>query len=345
MAITAASPAVVPDPSSWGTVEALRRGPSGSEGVPVGSTSLLSTWCSRDIAEWSNSEVRDFVESVLPGHTCVQRFGHTTGRVLASLTKDDLRRQAKDEEATNVIWVELQRLKRERSHHAEVASSTGDEPYTIFVRTPLDVSVELEVTATMMVAELKERMAKLEGTPVATQRLVWNGVPMLDRRTLASYHVGHGSVVLLVPRLAASGQQRYAAPAVVARGGLQKPSTSSGIPRPRVPIICNDIVRPWPMSLEFTNIPEYQAFMLSLQREGGPRGAAPQDAPILEILSDDPAHLPVQTRISFDPEVEVLLIDTVGDILVEGAKYRVLLHLREEQRLAHLVTGFRDERA
>ncbi|CAJ1372160.1 unnamed protein product [Effrenium voratum] len=71
---------------------------------------------------------------------------------------------------------------------------------------------------------------------------------------------------------------------------------------------------------------------------------------------------PVQTRVTFDEETEVLLIDTVGDILMDNAQYRVLLHLKEdrqrdrplsdlfgysvtrffkEQKFALLVTGIR----
>merc|ERR1719471_519258 len=100
------------------------------------------------------------------------------------------------------------------------------------------------------------------------------------------------------------------------------------------------------MSLEFEGIPEYQAFMLALQRQAGrrePGSSAPveldRSAPHLEILPVDSSHQPVQTRISFDPEAEVLLIDTVGDILMERTRYRVMLHLREEQKFATLVTG------
>lgn len=43
----------------------------------------------------------------------------------------------------------------------------------------------------------------------------------------------------------------------------------------------------------------------------------------------------------FDEDSEVLVIDTVGDILMDNARYRVLLHLTEEQKTAVLVTGMR----
>ncbi|CAE8611411.1 unnamed protein product [Polarella glacialis] len=105
------------------------------------------------------------------------------------------------------------------------------------------------------------------------------------------------------------------------------------------------------MSLEFDSILEYQTFMLSLQRQVGRREKmasslaaavqADERAPFLEILPADNMRPPVQTRVTFDPEAEVLMLDTVGDILVDGARYRVLLHLKEEQKLAVLVTGVR----
>ena len=84
--------------------------------------------------------------------------------------------------------------------------------------------------------------------------------------------------------------------------------------------------------IEFPSIPEYQSFMLSLQREAGrhdahPESRSPEDAPFLEILPADNAHAPVQTSIHFEAEAEVLLIDTVGDILMEGTRYRVFIVL------------------
>jgi hypothetical protein len=302
-------------------------------------------WRKQNVPQWSNDQVRDFLENILPGHDCIRHFSHTTGRVFASQTKDELRKQARDEEATNVIWAELRRLQSAREERDNIEATSGKEKYTLFVRTPMDISVELEVAPADSVAEVKERLAKVEGTPVETQRLMWNGVPMLDRRTLASYHICHGSVVLLVPRLGNSGQ-RYAPPP--ASRSAHVAAARSGIPRPRVPVVCSDIARPWPMSIEFPSIPDYQGFMLSLQRESGrfdagPENRSPENAPFLEILPADSVHAPVQTRVHFDAEAEVLLIDTLGDILMEGTRYRVLLHLQKEQKMAHLVTGIRNE--
>lgn len=304
-----------------------------------------STWQKQNVPDWSNAQVRGFLETILPGHECIGRFNYTTGRVFSSLAKEELRKQARDEEATNVIWAELCRLRAAKQERDLIHAQGGTEKYTLFVRTPMDVSIELEVCPAETVAEVKERMAIVEGTPVETQRLMWNGVPMLDKRTLASYNICHGSVVLLVPRLGNAGQ-RYAPPP--ASRSAHVGAARSGIPRPRVPVVCSDIARPWPMSIEFPSIPDYQGFMLSLQREAGrydagPENRSPENAPYLEILPADNAHAPVQTRIHFDAEAEVLLIDTVGDILMEGTRYRVLLHLQTEQKLAHLVTGIRSD--
>lgn len=302
-------------------------------------SSVGGDWRTTDVARWSKSDVQDFLATVLPGHGCQVRFGHTTGRVLNTLNKEDLRRHAKDEEATNVIWAELRRLK-EASREREEIAAHGDEAYTIFIRTPADVSVEIAVQPKVTVGELKGRIARVEGTPVEVQRLMWNGVPMLDTRTLASYNVVHNSVLLLVPRLA-SNAQRYAPPPAARSSHV----AGSGIPRPRVPVVCTDIARPFPMSIEFPSIPEYQGFMLALQRQTGrsdPMSLGEDgdvNAPFIEILPADNARAPVQTRIVFDPDAEVLLIDTVGDILMEFTRYKVLLQLRDEQKLAYLCTG------
>jgi len=321
--------------------------------TPMGAGTVKpeNSWRSRDATEWTSAQLRCFLESVLPGHECLARFQHSTGRVVCSLEKEELRRQVKDEEAANVIWAELRCL-REAFREKEDIAAHGAEPYIVFIRTPAEVAVELEALPHSTVIELKERVAKVEGTPLEQQRLMWNGVPMLDSRTLASYSIVHGSVILLVPRLA-STSRRYA-PCAIDRsamvggsGGALTAAPTSAIPRPRVPVVCTDIARPFPMSIEFSSIPDYQGFMLALQRQVGRRdmtSAVPDcevDAPFLEILPVDNVHCPVQTRITFDPDAELLLIDSVGDVLVEATSYRVLLHLRNEQKTARLVTGVR----
>ncbi|CAJ1340669.1 unnamed protein product [Effrenium voratum] len=219
----------------------------------------------------------------------------------------------------------------------------GAQPFELFVRTPAEIVLQLEVQPTDTVEEVKARIATLEGTPVERQRLMRQGAPLTNTRSLQACGVASGSVLLLVPRLGELGQ-RSCAPR------LPEPKPASGIPRPRVPLVCTDIARPFPMSLEFVSVAEYQCFMLALQRQVGRKSLtssiakvaeADEKAPFLEILLPDNMRPPVQTRVTFDEETEVLLIDTVGDILMDNAQYRVLLHLKEEQKFALLVTGLR----
>ena len=69
----------------------------------------------KDAVEWTPAEVRVFFEATLPGHECVSRFAHLSGRVLCSMAKDDLRKQARDEEVANVVWAELRRFSAPRT--------------------------------------------------------------------------------------------------------------------------------------------------------------------------------------------------------------------------------------
>jgi len=303
------------------------------------------SWRRKPIAEWSSSEVQSFLAAVIPGHNNASLLHHWTGKVLASITKDDLRLQVKNEEAANVIWVELRHLEAFLKERATIASQRP-EPFSVYVRSPVDAAVELEVLPQDTVAEVKLKLEALSGTPVDMQRLMWNGVPMVDTRTLVSYNIGPHSVILSVPRLnswATGGANRPP----TAGSSRQLPKPTSGIPQPRVPVVCSDIARPFDMYLEFPNIPEYQGFMLAVQRCGSRRVASiPQqdgeeefDVLFLEVLSADGMRAPVQTRILYDAATEVLKIDTLGDILMQRTKYRVLLHLRNERKLAHLVTG------
>jgi len=306
-------------------------------------------WQGKAVETWSNPEVRSFLDTVLPGHGCAAAFGHTSGKVLSSLSKEEVRRQAKDDEAANVIWAELNRIKEATAEKADITSK-GALPFRLLVRTPAELMLELEVDPTHTVGQVKARIAAMEGTPVERQRLTRNGTPLTDSRTLAASGVGQGTVLLLVPRLQQSGHRNFAVPAT--RGPAEARPLASGVPRPRVPVVCSDIARPFPMSLEFESVSEYQTFMLSLQRQVGRRDMAntvaaavqaDERAPHLEILPPDNMRPPVQTRVTFDPQAEVLLIDTVGDILMDNARYRVLLHLKQEQKLAVLVTGIRPQ--
>ena len=53
-------------------------------------------------------------------HPCLQYFKYTTGAVLASLAKDDLRRQCKDVEAAHIIWYELNAHRKSMAEKQEI---------------------------------------------------------------------------------------------------------------------------------------------------------------------------------------------------------------------------------
>ena len=57
-------------------------------------------------------------------HPCLQYFKYTTGAVLASLAKDDLRRQCKDEEAANIIWHELNAHRKSMAEKQEIEETS-----------------------------------------------------------------------------------------------------------------------------------------------------------------------------------------------------------------------------
>jgi len=394
------------------------------------------------VEDWDISDVKAFLEALIPGHPCIFAFRHTTGSILASMSKDDMMRLVRDPGALDTLWTELQSFKDWEEHHEGIRNS-GDAPQKLFIRTPAEVMVELEVRLSETVFQLKQRVERVEGTPVDAQRLTLHGGPLADNRTLASYKLSPNTVLLLVPKISVGGH-RYvpphgagsytrglgalssasgphnsrgladgatsrslgaaglspsssafpsyssprglaanasssiaspfaghgqyrgynhnhhiidgastsagaaaAASSFLARTGADGGTPSTGHPRPRVPVACADITRPFPMYIEFEGIPEYQRFMLGLQRAAGRKDSSRDDsenAPFLEVIQVDNLHDRVQTRIFFDSDAEILLIDSMGDILMECARYRVMLHLRSAQEHALLVTGIRAER-
>eukprot|EP00451_Oxyrrhis_marina_P001973 CAMPEP_0204273322 /NCGR_PEP_ID=MMETSP0468-20130131/23066_1 /ASSEMBLY_ACC=CAM_ASM_000383 /TAXON_ID=2969 /ORGANISM="Oxyrrhis marina" /LENGTH=312 /DNA_ID=CAMNT_0051249317 /DNA_START=29 /DNA_END=967 /DNA_ORIENTATION=+ len=286
-----------------------------------------------DMQEWTGGEsghVIAFLKDILPGHPCYQHFKFTTGHVLASLSKDDLRRQARDVEAGNVIWVEMQKCKRAPSmpSNSGVAHSGS---FTIFVRTPADVAIEMEVTSGDTTMQLKQRLSEVEGTPVESQRLVCNGAAMDDRRNLASYRVGHGHVLLLVPRLNSAIRS---IPPTAARAQLSntgyRPNyygtgASVGSPshsiRPYVPIVATDVYRPFPMNVEFDRVEEYEKFMRAVASSNHIEG----DEPVLEIAAVDPNHEPVRAKVTMDVNSDTMRATTLGDIVVANSRYKAKL--------------------
>merc|ERR1719240_2470669 len=179
---------------------------------------------------------------------------------------------------------------------------------------------------------LKTRLSDLEGTPVENQRLIINGIHMADHRTLASYHVNHGACILLVPRHASS--QRFVPPPAP-RGMLMVPGNKAWQPshaaKPYMPVVCSDIYRPFPMSMEFSGVPDYKTFMLAAQKQSARKVSvlgesnAATGALIMEIHPTDNHHEPVQTRVHLDNDTEMLRVDTVGDIVMPDTRYQAVI--------------------
>lgn len=302
--------------------------------------SVDSNYKVKDVDAWTKDEVRAFLSDVLPKHPCINNFQYTSGHVLVTLEKEDIRRQAKDEEAANVIWAELQKFQKgTRDRGLTTAGVPASGAYTIFVRTPAEVAMEFEVSPSDTVAVLKTRLSDLEGTPVENQRLVWNGINMADHRTLASYNICNGACVLLVPHLSAS--QRFVPPPAP-RGMLMVPGNKSWQPshaaKPYMPVTCSDVHRPFAISIEFESVPDYRSFMTTQQCH---QQGDSSNAPILEIHPKDSSREPVQTRVYLDSETEMLRLDTMGDIAEPNARYRGMMHVGGEQKQVTLTTGNR----
>lgn len=288
----------------------------------------------KDVRDWTNGEHGDvlaFLRSVLPGHPCLGYFKYTTGHVLASLSKDDLRRQCRDDEAANIVWVELD---RHRQVVAEKRAIDEAHPQTItlFVRTPADVAIELECYPSDTIWALKLRLADVEGTPAEQQRLISNGLNMEDRRTLASLRLMHGAVLLLVPRLTAAIRS---IPPTTPRGMLMVPGNRAWQPshslRPWMPLVATDTYRPFPMNIEFDDVNQYAAFMQTVLADQNVTGVPAPEQAVLEIVPSDASHKPVQSSVHFDATNEVVRVDTVGDIVVPNARYKAVMRVPEKE--------------
>lgn len=306
----------------------------------------LESYRVKDVTEWSPADVREFLLTILPGHPCADFFTYTSGYVLCSLEKEDLRRQARDEEAANVIWAELKgcRLAAAAAPGSQFEATqergglVGPPTLTVYIKTRQQVALELEVLLSDLVSSLKMQIEQREGTPVENQRLICNGMNMQDARPLGSYNVQHGSAILLVPQIAgASGnQQGRTRPNVFApRGMMMVPGSKAWQPastqRPYLPVICTDVSRNFPVSLEFCSTGELEAFIT----------AATQEPPVLEIQPAKRGQLPAETRVYLDPESEGVKLDTTGNVLAPSSQYDAFLHFGGSggEVRANIVTG------
>mmetsp|Transcript_39279 Transcript_39279/g.78156 ORF Transcript_39279/g.78156 Transcript_39279/m.78156 type:complete len:331 (+) Transcript_39279:93-1085(+) len=294
----------------------------------------------KEIADWTPADVRAFLESILPGHPSLDFFTYTSGFVLESLEKEDLRRQARDEEAANVIWAQLRLLRSPRADESATAAAPGvvadglagaclarsldfgqgQHLITVYVKTRQEAALELEVLPDSMVADLKELIADREGTPKECQRLVAQGLSMQDDRTLQSYNVRHGSHILLVPQLREHGTQ---APRMFApRGPLMVPGSTAWHPkpacgRPYLPVLCRDVSRPFPVSLEFASTADAEAFSMAAQHK---------EPPVLEIQPTRSDMPPIETRLYLDSGTGGAVMDAGGDLLAASSEYTAIVH-------------------
>jgi len=294
----------------------------------------------KDVTEWTPADVQDFLQSVLPGHACLSFFTYTSGYVLHSLEKDDLRRQARSDEAANIIWAELRKHRCATCGRIDFQVRTdrsgleGPPCISVYVKLREEVAFEIDVLPTDTVDSLKERVAEHDGFPPACQRLIYNGMSLQDGRTLASYSVCHGATLLLVPTLKEQNQGKpvaFTAP----RGALMIPGTKSWQPsnqhRPYVAVVCSDASRNFPMSLEFTSVSDSEAFAR----------AAQEDALLLEIPPETPSGETTEVRVHLDVETGLARLDKTLRLLSPGMTYQGLVHFggRGGHVKVALVTG------
>eukprot|EP00933_Yihiella_yeosuensis_P013478 TRINITY_DN12475_c0_g2_i1.p1 TRINITY_DN12475_c0_g2~~TRINITY_DN12475_c0_g2_i1.p1 ORF type:complete len:317 (+),score=48.44 TRINITY_DN12475_c0_g2_i1:92-1042(+) len=306
----------------------------------------LESFRLKDPSEWTPQEVCEFLATIMPGHPCLDYFTYTSGYVLCSLDKEDLRRQAKNDEATNVIWTELAARRRGTiqapkgsSAKEEFVQRGGIDPrtmITIYVKAARqDCALELEVSPTDSVWFLKEQISVHEGTPPETQRLVAGGLTMQDDRTLTSYGVRHGTSVLLIPQLRDQVRQRPTTfaprgPLMVPGSKAWSPSASSG--GPFIPVLYSDVSRNFPVSIEFANANDREAFT----------EAAKLSPPWLEILPGGPGRGPAEAKARLDPDTGTVRLEaTTGSQLVPSSCYEAYAHFggRGGQVRVNVVTG------
>jgi hypothetical protein len=289
----------------------------------------LESYRVKDVTEWSPADVREFLLTVLPGHPCADFFTYTSGYVLCSLDKEDLRRQARDDEAANVIWAELKgcRLAAAAAPGSQFEATqqrgglVGPPTVTVYVKMRQEIAIELEVLLSDLVRSLKAQIEQREGTPLEHQRLICNGMNMQDSRSLISYGIRHGSVILLVPQISGpssylQGRTQIFAP----RGMMMVPGSKAWQPsntqRPYMPVLCTDVSRNFPVNLEFGNTGEMETFL----------AAAVQEPPVLEIQPARQGQLPAETRVYLDPESEGVKLDSTGNVLAPSSQYDAFLH-------------------
>eukprot|EP00927_Polykrikos_kofoidii_P030356 TRINITY_DN26125_c0_g1_i1.p1 TRINITY_DN26125_c0_g1~~TRINITY_DN26125_c0_g1_i1.p1 ORF type:complete len:313 (-),score=51.32 TRINITY_DN26125_c0_g1_i1:29-967(-) len=297
----------------------------------------------KDLTEWTPTDVREFLQVILPGHPCVDFFTYTSGYVLCSMEKDDLRRQTRDEEAANVIWAELQGCKRApapptgrfQARRTMERGLEGPPTITVYVQTRQEVAMEFQVLPSVdTVGHLKALVAEREGTPVESQRLISSGMMMADDKVLSCYDVRHGAVIRLVPQIRdqTTTRQMSFAP----RGVLMVPGSKAWSPshpiRPYMPVLGGDTSRGFPISMEFEGTADIEAFA----------AAAKEEPPVLCVKPPPGCRgVPTETRVHLDADTEAVRLDTTGNTLSPNSRYEATIHFggRGGEVKVTLVTG------
>lgn len=301
----------------------------------------LESFRLKDPLEWTPRQVQDFLTSILPGHPCLGYFHHTSGYVLCSLEKEDLRKQTKSDEAANVIWMELGTRRKGaspvRGESATVQRGGLDPRSTLmlYVKAPRQgAALELEMTPLDSVALLKAQISVHEGTPSESQRLVFRGAVMQDERSLTSYGLQHGDSVLLIPTLRDQVPQKRAV--FAPRGLLSLPGSKAWSPpssNPFLPVLYRDVSRNFPISMEFSAAADCEAFA----------EAARYAPPWLEILPGGPGRPPADVKCSLDPDHGAVCLEATGGrgTFLPNSTYQAVAHFggRGGQVQVCLVTG------
>lgn len=298
----------------------------------------------KDPLEWTVGEVGDFLASILPGQPCLDYFRHTSGYVLCSLEKEDLRKQTKNDEATNVIWMELASRRKGASPvraaggNKALVQRGGLDPrstLTLYVKAPRQgAALELEMLPLDTIAFLKAQIEVHEGAPPDSQRLVFRGSTMQDDRSLTSYGLQHGDSVLLIPTLRDKVAQRRAV--FAPRGLLSLPGSKAWSPSSRspfLPVLFSDVSRNFPISMEFSAVADCEAFA----------EAARYAPPWLEILPGGPGRPPADVKCRLDPDHGAVCLEATSGRggFVPNSTYQAVAHFggRGGQVQVCLVTG------
>jgi len=99
----------------------------------------------KDATEWSAVEVHAFLESVVPAPPCIDNLTYTSGYVLFSLDKEDLRRQTRDDEAANIMWAEFRKCRQAKGADDELKVSHARGGLDGDVKVRNEVAFELDV--------------------------------------------------------------------------------------------------------------------------------------------------------------------------------------------------------